>query len=472
MLTTWRTKALISSLAAIAWALGLAPGAMAWVWPADGPVLRGFELGDNEYAGGQHRGIDIALAGAATVRAPAAGEVTFAGQVPTHGLTVTIATADGHKASLTHLGQLLVKRGSRVDEGATVAQAGPSGTAEFDVPYVHLGIRVGESETYVDPLGLLPARATAPPPPPPPPPAPTPAPAPAPPSSPSPAPTLPPPAAPEPSQASPPQAEVPTPTPVPAPTRSAPAPAPAEAKGASAESESTRPSAKTAAGTSARPRRTTATLRHVHLGRPRDGSSVVADRSAQQNGRSLRQPSASGIRRTPRPGPLSGEPPAAAASPGSAGALGRELRPSGSSSRGATWGGSDGMPGRRDLEPRNEDDADPLAPVITPVLATACLAGLLALVAGLLAARAGRRRLHIIDRLEHDSTSSEDPRRGGVAVRLGATSHRPCGGVRGALGHVCEVPPSARKRRPHGQRNGRARDAGHGRGGRRGRVAA
>ena len=36
------------------------PPALAWTWPVDGPVLRPFTLGDDPYAGGQHRGVDIA----------------------------------------------------------------------------------------------------------------------------------------------------------------------------------------------------------------------------------------------------------------------------------------------------------------------------------------------------------------------------------------------------------------------------
>jgi len=60
--------------------------------------------------------VDIALGDARAVLAPVSGEVTFAGQVPTHGLTVTIATDSGHKASLTHLGPLLVKRGASVED--------------------------------------------------------------------------------------------------------------------------------------------------------------------------------------------------------------------------------------------------------------------------------------------------------------------------------------------------------------------
>src|SRR3972149_2095926 len=117
--------------------------------PADGPVLREFSVTDNRYAGGQHRGVDIALGEARGVRAPVRGEITFAGQVPTHGLTVTIATSDGYKASLTHLGSLLVKRGAHVDEGDAIAEPGPSGEPEHDVAYVHLGVRVGDDDSYV-----------------------------------------------------------------------------------------------------------------------------------------------------------------------------------------------------------------------------------------------------------------------------------------------------------------------------------
>ena len=38
--------------------LVVAPGAGAWAWPVDGPVLRPFVFGGDPYAGGQHRGID------------------------------------------------------------------------------------------------------------------------------------------------------------------------------------------------------------------------------------------------------------------------------------------------------------------------------------------------------------------------------------------------------------------------------
>lgn len=110
------------------------------------------------YAAGQHRGIDIgADATGEIVRAPADGTVTFAGTVPTSGKSVTIETADGYSVTLTHLGSIVVTEGAEVAEGDRVGTIGPSGTAETDGPYVHLGIRItSDPNGYVDPLSLLP----------------------------------------------------------------------------------------------------------------------------------------------------------------------------------------------------------------------------------------------------------------------------------------------------------------------------
>ena len=165
MFTHRATRWLLCLTALVGWALCAGSPAWAWTWPADGSVLREFSVGSDAYAAGQHRGIDVALGDARAIRAPASGEVSFAGQVPTHGLTVTIATKDGYRVSLTHLGTLRVRKGAAVTEGAAIADPGPSGEAEHGVPYVHLGIRVGDGETYVDPLGLLPPRGAPNPPP-------------------------------------------------------------------------------------------------------------------------------------------------------------------------------------------------------------------------------------------------------------------------------------------------------------------
>src|SRR5205085_7035088 len=79
--------------------------------------------------------------------------------VPSSGESVTIETQDGYSVTLVHLGSIAAMRGAAIEEGATVGSIGPSGDAEVDVPYVHLGVRVtADPQGYVDPLGLLPPR--------------------------------------------------------------------------------------------------------------------------------------------------------------------------------------------------------------------------------------------------------------------------------------------------------------------------
>jgi Peptidase family M23 len=141
-----------------------APPALAWTWPADGPVLRPFVFGDDPYVGGLHRGVDIAGRAGAPVLSPAAGIVTFAGTVPGGGRSVTLQTADGYSVTLVHLGSFEVVREASVAEGAPVGMIGPSGVAEHAEPYVHLGIRVSsDPQGYVDPLTLLPEERVPPP---------------------------------------------------------------------------------------------------------------------------------------------------------------------------------------------------------------------------------------------------------------------------------------------------------------------
>src|SRR5215211_6095075 len=148
-------------LAAVA-ALLFVPAAHAWSWPSGGPVLRPFVLGEDPYAGGQHRGIDVADELGSDVQAPASGTVSFAGVVPGGGKTLTIQTADGYAVTLLQLGELLVAKGDAVEEGVLVARIGPSGDTTTTEPHVHLGVRVAaESDGYVDPQTLLPARGAA-----------------------------------------------------------------------------------------------------------------------------------------------------------------------------------------------------------------------------------------------------------------------------------------------------------------------
>jgi hypothetical protein len=153
----------VLGMAAVAAALGVTPAAHAWSWPTDGRVLRPFVFGENPYAAGLHRGVDVAGDPGTSVQAPAGGTVAFAGTVPGGGRSVTIETLDGYSVTLVHLGSTGVLKGAVVSEGDAVGTIGPSGEAEVDEPYVHLGVRVSaEPEGYVDPLALLPQRRTEP----------------------------------------------------------------------------------------------------------------------------------------------------------------------------------------------------------------------------------------------------------------------------------------------------------------------
>src|SRR6476659_6130080 len=101
-------------------ALVVVPSAAAWTWPVRGPVLQKFSMGDDPYAAGQHRGIDIGAPAEAAVSSPVSGKVSFAGTVPVSGKCVTIQTADGYSVTLTHLGSMSVQHGVSVEEGEAV----------------------------------------------------------------------------------------------------------------------------------------------------------------------------------------------------------------------------------------------------------------------------------------------------------------------------------------------------------------
>lgn len=145
----------------LAFQVGVQP-ALAWTWPVDGPVLRAFKLGDDPYAGAQHRGVDVGAPLGTSVRAPAGGTISFAGTVPTSGKSVTIQTRDGYSVTLVQLGTIGVTRGAAVAEGGVVGTIGPSGEPGVAGPHVHLGVRLtSDPNGYLDPLRFLPPRPAA-----------------------------------------------------------------------------------------------------------------------------------------------------------------------------------------------------------------------------------------------------------------------------------------------------------------------
>lgn len=118
--------------------------------PLRGDILRHFEPPPTPFAAG-HRGIDIAAAAGTTVRAAAAGVVSFAGQVGGR-LFVSIDHADGLRTTYSFLDAVLVAEGESVSRGDPVARSG-TGHAGSERPHLHFGVRRGDE--YLDPEPLL-----------------------------------------------------------------------------------------------------------------------------------------------------------------------------------------------------------------------------------------------------------------------------------------------------------------------------
>lgn len=118
------------------------PAVVEYSPPVDRPVVDGFRRPQSEYGPG-NRGVDYATEPGEEVRSPAAGEVTFAGQVG-GTLHVVVLHADGLRSTLSFLATVAVRRGERVAAGQVVGTAAGA---------LHFGVRAGEE--YLDPLGLL-----------------------------------------------------------------------------------------------------------------------------------------------------------------------------------------------------------------------------------------------------------------------------------------------------------------------------
>lgn len=137
-----------------------------WAWPVEGPVAAAYGA---RYTSAQgisctHGGIDISAPSGTTVRASAAGEVVFSGQVPSgegaRSWAVTVLTADGLRVTYLPLRRVSVSKGSGVREGTALGDLAGEGDSSSATAHLHLGVRRGE--TRFDPLSLLGERAAAP----------------------------------------------------------------------------------------------------------------------------------------------------------------------------------------------------------------------------------------------------------------------------------------------------------------------
>lgn len=124
-----------------------ADGGLSLSPPVPGEVLRGFDEGLGPYEAG-HRGVDLDAEAGESIRAAAAGTVTFAGRVATRP-SVSITHADGRRTTYTPvIGSVLV--GQQVNAGDVI------GTLSTDrhcatQDCLHWGLTDGVN--YWDPLG-------------------------------------------------------------------------------------------------------------------------------------------------------------------------------------------------------------------------------------------------------------------------------------------------------------------------------
>lgn len=157
-----RAVAALAAAAAVAGACG-APDAGAkggWRWPVGGELVTAYRFAGAPYAGGEHRGIDVAAPVGAAVVAAAPGTVRFAGVAGSSGLTISVRTADGRfDTSYLHLSRIAVRAGEAVAAGTAIGAVGTSGRRSTAAAHLHFGVRAaGSRHGYRDPLGLLPPR--------------------------------------------------------------------------------------------------------------------------------------------------------------------------------------------------------------------------------------------------------------------------------------------------------------------------
>ena len=96
-----------------------------------------------------HKGLDIAVAYGADVKAAAPGRVSFSGVQNGYGNTVVIDHEGGRQTRYAHLSEQLVRVGDVVAEGQLVGKSGNSGRATG--PHLHFELLVNGQP--VDPFG-------------------------------------------------------------------------------------------------------------------------------------------------------------------------------------------------------------------------------------------------------------------------------------------------------------------------------
>ena len=89
---------------------------------------------------GTHSGLDIGVPTGTSVKAAAAGTVTFSGYKGSYGYLVVITHENGVQTYYGHCSSLLVSAGQYVSQGEVIAKSGSTGRSTG--PHLHLEVRV------------------------------------------------------------------------------------------------------------------------------------------------------------------------------------------------------------------------------------------------------------------------------------------------------------------------------------------
>jgi murein DD-endopeptidase MepM/ murein hydrolase activator NlpD len=133
-----------------------AAGKGKFVWPVRGEVLSTY---GPKGPGQRNDGVNIAAAAGTSVKAAAAGQVVFAGELPGFGELVLVKhAATGFVTAYAHLSKISVKMRDNVAQGQELGLAGQTGMV--DRPQLHFEIRYAatprEKAVPIDPAMLLP----------------------------------------------------------------------------------------------------------------------------------------------------------------------------------------------------------------------------------------------------------------------------------------------------------------------------
>lgn len=123
------------------------------LWPSTGRISARFGTRSDPFTGREafHEGLDIAAAYGTSIKAAAAGRVTFAGVKSGYGNAVMISHKNNISTLYGHASKLLVKAGQTVKRGEVIAKVGSTGRSTG--PHLHFEVLVNNSP--VDPLKYL-----------------------------------------------------------------------------------------------------------------------------------------------------------------------------------------------------------------------------------------------------------------------------------------------------------------------------